>query len=199
MSIIYKLCPKCGSHQVIDIVYGRSSEELRKEQQDGKILIGGDACMQLSPEGKLENLPIYYCKFCGHKWGRTESLETAYQKINRILLSCVNKQTKIIVSINLKTKEVAYEQIRNHKILKKDVKKVSSEAVGKYLSMIEFVDLLYWNRKYKAETAADNHHWMISIVKDKSRVMKKGINSYPSNWSAFWEVTCELLSTSLEF
>jgi hypothetical protein len=53
------VCPACGSgHGVIPIVYGVLSEELRRNQREGKILVGG-----LKP-GTVNR----HCKGCGHQW-----------------------------------------------------------------------------------------------------------------------------------
>jgi hypothetical protein len=52
-------CPACGSErEVIPIRYGVLSEELRREQRKGKILLGG-----LKP-GTVNR----HCKGCGFQW-----------------------------------------------------------------------------------------------------------------------------------
>lgn len=62
MSIVYKICPDCGSHDVIDIVYGRLSNGLKKLVEDGKAIFGGETGYYFNEEGKLINLPIYHCQ-----------------------------------------------------------------------------------------------------------------------------------------
>lgn len=198
MSIVYKICPDCGSHDVIDIVYGRLSNGLKKLVEDGKAIFGGETGYYFNEEGKLINLPIYHCQTCSSKWDREDSLAIAYQKIKKIIIKCNTPNNEIFIDINISNREVFYEQIYNNQILKKDFKKVSVEAIEKYLSMLQFVDLLYWKPLYEAESI-HNNQWTMTIVKEKSRVYKSGINAYPSNWNAFWGVTCELLSTTIDF
>ena len=79
MSIVYKICPDCGSHDVIDIVYGRLSNGLKTRRRWESHF--GEAGYYFNEEGKLINLPIYHCQTCSSKWDREDSLAIAYQKI----------------------------------------------------------------------------------------------------------------------
>ena len=56
----YKQCPKCGSKNSGEIIYGMPSYELFQEAEAGKVKLGG-CCIG-------ENDPDYFCKDCGHEW-----------------------------------------------------------------------------------------------------------------------------------
>ena len=63
MSIPEKLrCPKCGSSDLAEIVYGpvEMTEELLRQVQAKIILIRN--------ETPPENPPRYYCYHCGYEW-----------------------------------------------------------------------------------------------------------------------------------
>ena len=62
MSKTKKICPECGSKNIIPIVYGFPGSELMEEEYEGKIKLGG-CC--ISP-----GIPKYYCKDCQHEFGR---------------------------------------------------------------------------------------------------------------------------------
>ena len=81
MSIVYKICPDCGSHDVIDIVYGRLSNGLKKLVEDGKAILGERLVITLMKKVELINLPIYHCQNCSSKWDREDSLAIAIKKL----------------------------------------------------------------------------------------------------------------------
>ena len=53
-------CPKCGSSNVIKIIYGLPSYELFQDAEKGKVKLGG--CII------REDNPNWYCKDCEHEW-----------------------------------------------------------------------------------------------------------------------------------
>jgi hypothetical protein len=55
-----KPCPKCGSHDVVPIVYGYPSSEMEREADKGLIELGG--CCVLNDD------PQKYCKACGERF-----------------------------------------------------------------------------------------------------------------------------------
>ncbi|MCQ2540291.1 MAG: metallophosphoesterase [Acetatifactor sp.] len=59
------ICPKCGSKQVIPLLYGRPAAHILEEAEKGNIKLGG--CMIEEVEG---GVPNRYCKECEHKWKR---------------------------------------------------------------------------------------------------------------------------------
>jgi predicted RNA-binding Zn-ribbon protein involved in translation (DUF1610 family) len=54
------VCPKCGSSNVIPIIYGLPSYEAFLESKEGKIKLGG--CIV------SDDNPNWHCKDCGHEW-----------------------------------------------------------------------------------------------------------------------------------
>ncbi|AQQ72559.1 hypothetical protein SMSP2_02949 [Limihaloglobus sulfuriphilus] len=59
-------CPKCGSENVVPIVYGRTTFEMAKQEKAGEIHIGGES---IENDGSK-----WYCNDCGYKWGGKSSL-----------------------------------------------------------------------------------------------------------------------------
>ena len=53
-------CPKCGSREVIPIVYGMPGPELLRKSAEGRVALGG--CV-VSPEN-----PTVECQTCGASW-----------------------------------------------------------------------------------------------------------------------------------
>lgn len=56
-----KVCPKCKSENIVDIVYGYPSREAREKAAKGEIELGG-CCV-------YNGMPKYYCKDCGYEFG----------------------------------------------------------------------------------------------------------------------------------
>ena len=56
-------CPRCNSKNQVKILYGlpRFDEEMEKDIDEGKIVLGGCSIDWDSP--------IWRCKDCFHKWG----------------------------------------------------------------------------------------------------------------------------------
>ena len=55
-----KTCPRCGSVNVLPIVYGMPNPEVREDSMAGKVALGG--CV-VFPEA-----PDRLCQNCGHEW-----------------------------------------------------------------------------------------------------------------------------------
>ncbi len=53
-------CPRCGSRDVLHIVYGLPSEEMVEESIVGRVALGGCAVWPGSPNRTCQN--------CGHDW-----------------------------------------------------------------------------------------------------------------------------------
>ena len=63
-----KLCPSCGSDQVLPIQYGFPPDELMEESRQGRVILGGCCISDESPE--------WHCASCDHEWGRLFSDQT---------------------------------------------------------------------------------------------------------------------------
>ena len=57
-------CPKCGSQDVLPILYGMPSREMTEESIAGKIALGGCVIFSDSPDR--------LCGNCGHDWREGE-------------------------------------------------------------------------------------------------------------------------------
>jgi hypothetical protein len=65
-----KKCPKCGSSKgVIRIVYGMPGVDLRQEELEGKIMLGG-CCI-------IDDAPDLHCKECKHEWSKSQSQDVS--------------------------------------------------------------------------------------------------------------------------
>ena len=53
-------CPRCGSEDVLPIVYGYPSRELFEESLAGRVKLGG--CVV------WPGVPEFHCKACEHEW-----------------------------------------------------------------------------------------------------------------------------------
>ena len=53
-------CPRCGSEDVLPIVYGYPGPELFEESLAGQVRLGG--CM-VGPDS-----PEFHCEVCDHEW-----------------------------------------------------------------------------------------------------------------------------------
>lgn len=60
------ICPKCGSKDILDIVYGMPSYYLFKEAEENKVVLGGCVIGFNDPE--------FHCNNCGFEWSK-EDLE----------------------------------------------------------------------------------------------------------------------------
>lgn len=60
-------CPKCGSHEVVKIIYGLPGPELVEKSERGEVLLGG--CIV------KEDNPDRACKSCRHRWREREEVK----------------------------------------------------------------------------------------------------------------------------
>lgn len=57
-----KQCPKCGSENIKEIVYGLPTEEFMESEEAKKYHFAGCIVM--------EDDPAWHCDKCGNDWGR---------------------------------------------------------------------------------------------------------------------------------
>jgi len=57
-------CPKCGSENILDIIYGYPDDGLDKKAQSGKVILGG--CIVTGDD------PQWQCEKCGTDFYRTK-------------------------------------------------------------------------------------------------------------------------------
>ncbi len=59
-------CPKCGSSEVMHILFGLPTPEAFEMEKRGEVVLGG-CCVGISEDGST---PKRHCKKCGHEWGK---------------------------------------------------------------------------------------------------------------------------------
>ena len=94
MAINYKKCPKCGSKNLVKIVYGIPSYELFQEAEVGKVKLGGCVIIEGNPE--------YFCIDCEHEWNREQAIDEAYNKTAEDFIEML----KMINLLNWKAKYI---------------------------------------------------------------------------------------------
>jgi hypothetical protein len=57
-------CPRCGSEEVIRILYGTPGPDLLEDARTGRVALGGDVFWPEAPE--------WLCVACGHEWREGE-------------------------------------------------------------------------------------------------------------------------------
>ena len=181
MSINYKQCIRCGSKNVLNIVYGYPSHELGLDAQAGKIVLGGCEVG--------EDLPEYHCKDCQQEWNIIQAIDAAYQKIKIIRVSIGGYGGPWYVAeidlTNLKVswwgKENDHEETPEETVEHK-IRKYNRETL---LEMLKTLDLLNWKSKYVAHGVCDGTQWGLEIVRDGRTIQKYGSNAYPESWYHF--------------
>lgn len=79
MAINYKVCPSCGSRNVIKILYGYPTGEALFMEAQGKIKLGGCLITDINPE--------YYCNNCENEWNKKEVIDKVCGEIKGIKAS----------------------------------------------------------------------------------------------------------------
>ncbi|KYC52473.1 MAG: hypothetical protein AMQ22_00809 [Candidatus Methanofastidiosum methylothiophilum] len=69
-------CPKCGSNNIVPIVYGMPSYEFLEKEGVQEVLLGG--CIV------NDSSPIWHCKDCQNYWGNySDRLESERQEMEK--------------------------------------------------------------------------------------------------------------------
>ncbi len=74
MAINCKKCPRCGSLNAINILYGMPTYDAFLMAEEGKVKLGGCCITGTDPE--------YYCKNCENEWDREAAIHQTYIEIN---------------------------------------------------------------------------------------------------------------------
>lgn len=177
MAITYKKCPKCGSKNSVNIVYGMPSYELYQEAQAGKFKLGG--CMLSLGD------PEYVCKDCEHEWNREQAIDHAYSKIKTLKASVGGYFGGYYeVTIDLRNLETTWEFLEGEaeETSKKSIRVSTAEA---FLEELKVLNLLNWKAKYIAPGMCDGTHWSVEILTDGRSIKKYGDNRFPEEWDMF--------------
>lgn len=176
MAVNYKICPQCGSKNILRIIYGYPSQELLNAAKQGKVLLGGCVIYDSSPE--------YECKDCHKQWNKAEIINIAYKSIKRI---------EAFVGGYFGSNYYADVDLANNKIVwsegfseeSKYVKDINSNEISNFIEGLRLIDFLNWKRKYVQPYICDGTQWNIDIETNKRRIHIYGDNAFPAQWDEF--------------
>lgn len=176
MAINYRKCPKCGSWNVIKILYGEPTGEALFMEAQGKIKLGGCLITDIDPE--------YYCNDCENEWNKKEIIDRAYGDIKGIKASVGGYFGGYYeIDIDFASRELSW----NHSLeLKVSYSKTISKAtLEEFVEGLKIVKLLNWKNNYVDHEILDGTQWTIEI-KQSSRIREiKGDNKFPKEWDNF--------------
>lgn len=61
-----RVCPKCGSENIIPIIYGYPTNDMFLASDNDECILGG-CCIGID-ENSQKSLNEYHCKDCGFEW-----------------------------------------------------------------------------------------------------------------------------------
>lgn len=184
MAINYKLCPNCGSTNVLGILYGMPTHEAFLKAEAGEMKLGGCCITDCDPE--------YYCKECEHEWDKKQSIDYAYNQIETIIASVGGYFGGYFeVEINLKSRELTWKHFGGGNE-ESYIKVIRSTTAEKILKELKVIDLLNWKSEYVDQYILDGTQWSIEIVRKGRNIKKHGSNMYPKEWDAF----CKLMKNT---
>lgn len=123
-------CPKCGSKNIIPILYGYPSYEAMKLEKEGKIKLGG-CIVDFFLNDK-------YCSNCGYEWSRLNMTEKDIVKVRYRLWIDEQSKDKITDDSEAQWSYDIYPNgrivfcsypINSRKILKKEMYEINNNAV----------------------------------------------------------------------
>ena len=188
MAINYKKCIRCGSKNVLNIVYGYPSSELGQDARDGKVVLGG-CCIE-------EGSPDYYCKDCTQEWNIIQAIESAYQKI-RIIKASIGgyggpwyevEIDLVKLKVSWCGKEINAEEMHEESVEHK-INKYNRESL---LEILKILDLLNWKSEYMDNSVRDGTQWSLEIVREGRTIHKGGSNATPESWNDFCKLIREM-------
>lgn len=177
MSGLYKKCPKCGSNNVINIIYGMPSYELFLESEKGKVRLGGCEI--------IEGCSEYACKDCNHEWNKQQILDHAYGKITRVRAFVGGfRGSNYEVDMDFRNLRLAWNGDEDES--KSQITKVLDEQDCKNIAEhLKMLNLLGWKTKYEQPEVCDGTQWSVQIETGDKTIHKYGSNKYPKEWKLF--------------
>lgn len=182
MSINYKKCLKCSSHDSVKITFGYPSGELFELANEGEVILGGCAISNLSPE--------YHCNNCGHEWSKEDARDYEYNRILGIRTSVGGYWNGVFrVEVDFKSRELKWSHIGSghdenyNKIIRQS-------TLDKLREELKLIDILKWKSKYTDWDVCDGTQWEIELIREGKNIKKCGSNMFPESWESF----CRLMS-----
>lgn len=181
MAIRYNKCFTCGSLDVAKIIYGYPTTEAFKEQEEGKIKLGGCVISEDSPQ--------YHCNKCGESWTVDEATDAAYNKVIGLRASVGGYfEGYYDVMITFQDKKLTWKYSPDGESLEKEL---SDKDITKFISGIKIANLLNWKKRYNEQGVLDGTQWEVEIIREKRNLKRSGSNKFPEGWGYF----CVLIQT----
>lgn len=184
MALTYKKCPNCGSKNIINIIYGLPTYELFKEEEQGKVKLGGCVIGLDDPE--------YTCKDCNHEWNRRHIIDDAYGKIVRLKIT-VDRfgGPSYEVDLDFKNMQLIWNS-REEEPQGVFTKNFNERDYKDLIEQLKLINLLNWKAKYIEPDVCDGTQWGVEIFTDKRTIRKYGDNKFPENWVWFCNQVAEI-------
>ena len=181
MAIRYKKCFTCGSLDVAKIIYGYPTVEAFKEQEEGKIKLGGCLISEDSPQ--------YHCNKCGEKWTADEAIDAAYKEVIGLKASVGGYfEGYYDVMISFQDKKLTWNYSLDGESFEKEL---IDEEISTFISGLKIANLLNWKRRYEEPDILDGTQWEVEIIREKRNLNRSGSNKFPDEWECF----CVLIQT----
>lgn len=184
MAINYKRCPKCGSLNVIKILYGMPSHEAFILSEEGKIKLGGCCITGSDPE--------YFCKGCENEWNRQDAIDHAYNQIKGIKSSVGGYFGGYFeVEIDFERRNLTWSHLGGgvEDYYKKTIKQSS---INRFIEELKMLNLLNWKSKYIETDICDGTQWSVEVVRSGRIIRKYGDNKFPDGWDEFCKTVSRL-------
>lgn len=212
-----KKCPRCGSKNVAEILYGMPAydDELQKKLDEGKIVLGGCCICTADINGKqVEVTPSMHCNDCKKDFGKPPILISRksgeaedYRDIVTSIYFSVGGffQGDDVVSISRNRDGAVVTSGRLPEDFKNFEKRQITTSEWKHM-----IDALYkrlylqdWKRRYVDPYTLDGTQWELKIrLTGGRRRDYYGSNIFPPYWNElkkiFQKYTIESMLTAIE-
>lgn len=180
-----KICPKCGSNEVVKILYGLPTSEAMEAAEQGKYFLGG--CIVGI------NDPTTFCKNCEYSWG--EKIENSITKMVYLDASIGGYFGP---SVRFEADRLSSTITYNHNESMEELISSTHETItatpeiwDKLIKGLLHCDFDYWLENYRDDHALDGTQWHVEVrLQDGTVITKSGSNAYPGRWKYF----CQMIS-----
>lgn len=179
------VCPKCGSRNTVELVYGYLTAELAEAEDRGEICLEG---CSVSPDD-----PVYLCNDCGYRWGKVGGGDglASIKYIKASVSGHFGPNYYIYANI----KKGHFEYISTEIVAIEDHvesrKSITEEDWVKMVRGLKSCDFEYWLDSYEDPGFCDGTQWCVEVkLANGEKIRKHGSNHYPGKWEQF----CRMMS-----
>ncbi len=184
-------CPKCGSNNYAEILYGLPVlyDELEDDSNNNKVLLVGCILFKDSPK--------YYCNNCGFKFGseplyynKEESDYVDYRDTVEFFFFSIGGFDHGYDKIVFRKKSSSVTLLIMLSLIsgkEKVTKELTFDDWSKFLNTL-YLDLLIheWKSEYYNFNIFDGTQWEVSIALENGSTVKyRGSNDFPVYWNDF--------------